>query len=459
MADEVFINGMAAIHAGSAAKGIAFPDVCLCPPSPSAGPIPTPLPNNFKASDLTAGAATVTIEGNRVGNLSSYIAKSTGNAVSRPTGGGVITHAVEGAAYPVMGSPNVFIEGHPALRANDLWTANHMPGVRMPPNTPPAPLLGPMIPPAVAPKTVTKDLSKGKKGQKSWVRFVIQDEAKRAALWIKYSAKLPDGQTLDGLAPAGSAVELRGLPKGSVQLTLVDYDASCFEGAKAGEERGGRVHVARQGETGAKIAWKHGFADVSVIWQHPDNRELAKARTNPNVLRPGDKLTIPPHKVAVFKLAAEQETTIRARLPTQRLHLKIELEIGEPASSARYELTFREDRKLRRRTGTTDGAGVLDEEVPFRAKQLHLRLWPKDSKGKNDCLRLELGLGHLDPVEDLAGVQARLENLGFHCGEEDGELGPCTQVALRRFRAEHKIEEEDLMGPATLKRLQQEQKA
>ena len=39
MGDKVFINGMAAVHAGSSAQGTAMPDVCLCPPSPPAGPV------------------------------------------------------------------------------------------------------------------------------------------------------------------------------------------------------------------------------------------------------------------------------------------------------------------------------------------------------------------------------------------------------------------------------------
>jgi hypothetical protein len=51
MGDTVFINGRAAVHAGSAGKSIAFPDVCLCPPTPPAGPIPTPLPERRRAID------------------------------------------------------------------------------------------------------------------------------------------------------------------------------------------------------------------------------------------------------------------------------------------------------------------------------------------------------------------------------------------------------------------------
>jgi len=460
MAGKVFINGREAVHAGSSAQGIAMPDVCLCPPSPPAGPIPTPLPNIFKAADLTCGAATVFIEGNPVGNMNSYIQKSTGNAVSRPTGGGVISHAVEGAAYPVMGSFDVFIESSPALKVFDLWTANHMPGAKMPPNTPPTPLMGAMSVPAMAPEVATKDMSKGKKDQKSWFRFVVQDKEGLPVAWVKYSAKLPDGRIAEGRTPPGGIVELRGLPKGQVELSFVDFDATSFESAKAGDECGElHVHVVRQGETAAQIAWKYGFSDVGTVWHHPDNRELAKSRPNPDVLKPGDKVSIPPHKAALFKLPADQETKITAKRPTQRLHLTIELDVGEPAANARYELTFRDGRKLHRRKGTTGGDGLLDEKLPLTATELRLCLWPKDSKGKTDCLILDLGLGHLDPIEYLSGVQARLENLGFHCGDEEGELGPRTQAALRRFRAQHKIEEAELLGPATLKQLEKEQKA
>ena len=64
----------------------------------------------------------------------------------------------------------------------------------------------------------------------------------------------------------------------------------------------------RQGETAAQIAWKYGFSDVGTVWHHPDNRELAKSRPNPDVLKPGDKVSIPPHKAALFKLPADQET-------------------------------------------------------------------------------------------------------------------------------------------------------
>jgi len=148
MGDNVFINDRAAVHSGSMGQSIAFPDVCLCPPTPPTGPIPTPLPNTVVAQDLTAGAVTVLIEGNPAGTSQSFFMKSTGNEVSRPTGGGVMTMAVQGSAHWGTFAMNVFFEGQPAVRHMDLLTHNHL---VQPGNTPPSPWMSAMGPPSVPP--------------------------------------------------------------------------------------------------------------------------------------------------------------------------------------------------------------------------------------------------------------------------------------------------------------------
>jgi hypothetical protein len=153
MADDVFVNGRAVVHKDSAGQSTAFPDVCLCPPTPPAGPVPTPLPNMVKAADLSGGASSVLVGGNPVGKQSSFFKQSTGNESSRPTGGGVVTHGVQGQAHFQTYAMNVMFEGEPAVRHLDLLTHNHM--AQMPGNTPPAPWVSTMAPPepmAVAPQ-------------------------------------------------------------------------------------------------------------------------------------------------------------------------------------------------------------------------------------------------------------------------------------------------------------------
>lgn len=163
MGDKVFVNCRAAVHLTSAGKSIAFPDVCLCPPAPPAGPIPTPLPNSVQAMDLMGGARSVLIEGNPMGKKSSFFARSTGNEVSLPTGGGILSHVAIGKAYFQSFSMNVLVEGEPAVRHMDLLTHNH--AGPQPGNTPPVPWLSVQDLPAMpAPPLFKRQDEKAKPG-------------------------------------------------------------------------------------------------------------------------------------------------------------------------------------------------------------------------------------------------------------------------------------------------------
>jgi hypothetical protein len=128
---------------------MAFPDVNLCPPTPPAGPIPLPLPNIAKAADLQGGAESVTIGGNPMGKQSSFFAKSTGNESAQSTGGGVVSHVIQGKAYFVSYSVDVSIEGEKAVRHLDMMTHNH--AAQSPPNAAMGTYLGSMDPAVIGP--------------------------------------------------------------------------------------------------------------------------------------------------------------------------------------------------------------------------------------------------------------------------------------------------------------------
>ena len=64
MGMDVFANGRAIACKAADGKSVAcFPDVCLSPPPPIAGPVPIPYPNTAFASDTTAGSKTVKLHG------------------------------------------------------------------------------------------------------------------------------------------------------------------------------------------------------------------------------------------------------------------------------------------------------------------------------------------------------------------------------------------------------------
>jgi hypothetical protein len=137
MANQVFANGREVSCKAADGKSIAaFPDVCLSPPSPPAGPIPIPYPNTGFASDTSDGSKSVSISGKEVMlKDKSYFKKSTGDeAATKTLGMGVVTHQITGKVYFTSWSMDVKIESENAVRFMDLTTHNHM---SIPGNTPP----------------------------------------------------------------------------------------------------------------------------------------------------------------------------------------------------------------------------------------------------------------------------------------------------------------------------------
>jgi Domain of unknown function (DUF4150) len=275
MADNVFVNGRAAIHAGSAGKSIAFPDVWLCPPPPPSGPIPTPLPNTAQAKDLQGGAATVTIEGNRVAHAKSFIGKSTGNEVAKNTGGGIITHVVQGAAHFQTFSMNVFVENEPMVRHGDLVTHNHL--GETPGNTGPTPWMSTMLAgPGPAPKESEKQVG----NKKDWIKLKVVDQDNHPVSGASYRVTTPEGKEVTGRLFRGGAITLRGIDKGSC---TVEFKTTP---AVTGQAKGKNAEAQPYKDTPMKLATgKEHLVQVTiprVLCVHmpidPTDKQFAKHR-------------------------------------------------------------------------------------------------------------------------------------------------------------------------------------
>ena len=121
-------------------KSIArFPDVCLSPPSPPAGPIPIPYPDTSFSKTLKSGSTTVHIGGKGVAlaQQSYYKESILGNeAATRTFGANVVTHQVTGKTYFQAWCMDVKAEGKNVCRHMDITTSNH---ASSPPATPPLP--------------------------------------------------------------------------------------------------------------------------------------------------------------------------------------------------------------------------------------------------------------------------------------------------------------------------------
>jgi N-acetylmuramoyl-L-alanine amidase len=105
-------------------------------------------------------------------------------------------------------------------------------------------------------------------------------------------------------------------------------------------------------------------------------------------------------------------------------------------------------------TGTTGGDGKIEQDIPVEATSGELAVFP--SGGTQNAIGIfSLEIGHLDPVEEATGVQARLNNLGFDCGAVDGIIGPMTQEALRAFQKKYGLSETGNADTATRNKLRE----
>jgi hypothetical protein len=212
-------------------------------------------------------------------------------------------------------------------------------------------------------------------------------------------------------------------------------------------------HVVRPGECLAKIASRYGFADTQAILDDPANAELARSRKNPNVLRPGDVVTVPTPRPKQLGVATGTQHKLQVKMPRKELRVVLRDHEGQPLANTEYELRLGQPGEGQDvRAGTTDGDGLLKERVPAGIAEAELELLGRV---------LTLRLGQLDPITDAddpqfaAGVQSRLRNLGYDPGPTDGKWGRRTRAALASFQADHDLEIDGTANADTLAKLEE----
>ena len=189
---------------------------------------------------------------------------------------------------------------------------------------------------------------------------------------------------------------------------------------QSGGSVGGGNYVVRPGDCLSSIAARFGFR-WQTLWELSENAALRRIRKDPNILLPGDKLTIPDLR----KKELERPTDQRHRFVVKNLRVKCVMrfkEDGESRAGERYSLCVDGNWQ----EGTLDGDGTLTAWIPPEAKSGKLIL--------DGTEEIPLNFGTLDPVTEVSGVQGRLFNLGFSPGPIDGFWGPQTAAAVRDFQ-------------------------
>ena len=208
-------------------------------------------------------------------------------------------------------------------------------------------------------------------------------------------------------------------------------------------------YVVKQGDCISSIAKDTGHF-WETLWNHPDNAELKAVRQDPNVLLPGDRVTIPEVITKEESGATEERHRFVRRGEPAKLRIRL-TEEGEPRSPGPEEEGSEEQREEPREdkprafvpytlevddlsfSDKTDSDGFLQHPIPGNAKQARLIIEP----GTPQEIIIPLQLGSVHPITEIAGVKQRLNNLGFDCGEDTEELTEEFREALTEFQEQY----------------------
>jgi hypothetical protein len=184
----------------------------------------------------------------------------------------------------------------------------------------------------------------------------------------------------------------------------------------------------KQGDCIDSIAVAHGFR-WETLWNQAENTALKQHRKDPFVLKPGDEVFVPELRLKMEQ--GQTETRHRFRRKGVPSLFRIQVCVAdEPLAAQPYQAKI--DGVWYQ--GTTDAQGWVEIKLPPDAKEGELTV------GEGESVEyIELRLGCLDPINEISGVQQRLENIGFQVGEE-GEFDEETQAAVAEFQQMMQLE-------------------
>jgi hypothetical protein len=188
------------------------------------------------------------------------------------------------------------------------------------------------------------------------------------------------------------------------------------------------IHTVRQDECVTKLADRFGFTP-STIWNA--NADLASARASMNILAPDDRLTIPMRTPRVEPALVAHRYTVKRLEAMTWLRIRFLDVNGNARSEVPYLLSIERqcERPFADIAERTTSEGFVIQRIPADTSTARITL---DGDEEQEIYLVHLS--RLDPASVPRGIQARLNNLGYGCGEEDGEFGPATRRAIRYFQ-------------------------
>jgi hypothetical protein len=202
-------------------------------------------------------------------------------------------------------------------------------------------------------------------------------------------------------------------------------------------------HTVEQGECLSSIADKFGIPKAK-IWNHSRNSDLRQNRLNPDTLFPGDVIFVPPITLQEIACATDQRHVFVKKLNYVRFRLRLLLN-DAPRANESYTLLI----GGLTLTGYTDPDGWLDEQIPASEPTGTLIL-------KNGEEQHTLGMGTIDPIEEITGIQGRLQNLAYLDDNITGVWDEATADAVGVLQRKNNLPPTGKMDADTVSQLKKE---
>jgi hypothetical protein len=168
-------------------------------------------------------------------------------------------------------------------------------------------------------------------------------------------------------------------------------------------------HDVKQGETLIALAVKNGLESWEDILNASENADLKTKRADPGILLAGDRVFIPNRVMRQEPSAIDAKHPFKITRPTAWIRLAVKDANGVALAGKKYELSV--DSIIT--SGSVPADGVIERAVSVTAEYGTLTVWLDDANTEVWSLRI----GHMDPLDATSGIEARLANLGFDCGD------------------------------------------
>ena len=238
------------------------------------------------------------------------------------------------------------------------------------------------------------------------------------------------------------------------------------------------IYTVKQNDCISSIALEHGHM-WETLWDDPNNAELKSARQNPNILHKGDKVSIANIRIKKENVSSDAKHNFRrlgvpAKLRLRFMEDKFDEDAAEPdcpdphsdginsesesatATSEPLEQVpcantpYSIDIDGQLSEGTTDSDGYIDIPLIPNAEKAIIRM----NLGSEKETKLEVKLGHLDPISEVTGVKKRLQNLTFDCGDQSDEDNSDLSSAIEAFQEHQGMEINGILSDEVRAKLQ-----